>query len=476
MSDPLQSLSITDRELYYRLGWFTRIRWVMGAVALLGLLVNWYVIGVRLSIDNKPATFAPAVNVVLIVLLYNAVFTLLVHIIRARGQINRRLMVQLALAQLLCDMIAVCALAHFTGGVENFFIVLILLPLAIATALLPRSLAYATAAGAAALVNVVAWGELAWGGRPGFWEHVSVAWPTGSVNLYADPLYVLAVSGALTATIFAMVFVATSISKRLRDRESELEKAYRSLRLADDAKSFFMRKAGHEMRAPLAAIHSILDAIVHTSEGLEEKHRRLIGRTQERTAAMMELLDELREYSRLRSAQSVMKVSKVLLSEIVRQTVELFRQHAEGAGVELNCWAHRAVRMDGNEELLREVVTNLVANAIRYTPPGGRIDINLSAMRREAVLVVADTGIGISQEAQENIFKEFYRAPEAKRMVPDGTGLGLAVAKRIVDMHGGRIRSSPRAAGGTVFTVNLPLRQPVEEAPPQEQPLSEPEV
>jgi len=470
----LSDLSITDRELYHRLGWFTRIRWAMGGLALLALMINWHALGMRLSVGGRSATYAPAVNVVLVIFLYNAVFTFLVHVIRARGQINRRLMVQLALGQLLCDMIAVCVLAHFTGGVENFFIAFILIPLAIATALLPKSLAYATAAGAALLVNALAWGELAWGDQPGILQHVAVIWPTGPADLYRDGQYVLQVSGAMTVTIFAMVFVATSISSRLRDREAQLEEAYRSLRLADEAKSFFMRKAGHEMRAPLAAIHSILEAIVHTSQGLEDRHRKLIGRTQKRTAALMDLMDDLREYSRLRSvepAAGAFKASgptsrgkgrlgepgKCELSRIVSETVELFSQHAQTAGVALNCWAHRAVWIEGDEELLREVATNLVANAIQYTPRGGRIDVNLYAARGQAVLVVADTGIGISGEARENIFREFYRSPEARRMVQTGTGLGLVITKRIVDMHGGSIVFAPRAAGGTVFTVRLPL-------------------
>ncbi|MHC4983873.1 MAG: sensor histidine kinase, partial [Planctomycetota bacterium] len=452
MSENLQNLSITDRELFYRLGWFTRIRWAMGALALLALLINWYGLRMRLTIGEERATFAPAVNVVMIIFLYNAAFTFLVHVIRARGTISRPLIVQLALGQLLCDMIAVCVLVHYTGGVENFFIVLILLPLVIATALLPRSLAYATAAGAAALVHLLAWGELTWGDKPGIWQHVNVAWRYGALGLYADPLYVLAVTSALTVTIFAIVFVATSISKRLRDREAELEEAYRSLRLADEAKSFFMRKAGHEMRAPLAAIHSILEAIFHTSRGLENKHRRMIARTQKRTAALMTLVDELREYSRLRSVKSILKVKTCRLSQIVRNTVELFNQHARSAGVAINCWAHREVRVKGDEELLREVVTNLIANAIQYTPRGGRIDVNLSAARGQAALVVTDTGIGISPQARDNIFKDFFRSPEARKMVPNGTGLGLVITKRIVDMHGGTIKFSARAAGGTVFT------------------------
>ena len=136
------------RELSYRLGWFTKVRWLMGAAALLVLLVSWYGLGVRFYSEGEESpTMVPAVNVVLLLFLYNAAFAFLVHIARARSQVTRRLINQLAMAQLVCDMVATCTLVHFTGGVENFFIVLVLLPLVIATELLPKPLAYASAVG-----------------------------------------------------------------------------------------------------------------------------------------------------------------------------------------------------------------------------------------------------------------------------------------------------------------------------------------
>jgi signal transduction histidine kinase len=449
-------LSLRDQELLYRLGWFTRVRWAMGGLALLMVLVSWRVLGMRFTREGEPASPAPAVYVILLVFLYNAAFTFLLHVVRARRQPTRRVMLEMTLGQLACDMIAVSALAHFTGGVENFFIALILVPLVIGTELLPRSLAYATAGVAAVLINAVLWGE-----QQEILPHVSVEWRGAPVALYANPLYVLEVTAALTVTIFAMVFVASSISNRLRAREAELENAYAALRKADETKSFFMRKAGHEMRAPLAAIHSILSAITHTSQGLEPKHRQLIDRTQQRTMAMMTLVDDLRDYSRLRSPDGLLRLARVPLDEVVRDTVELFRQQAADGGVALTC-AAAAVAVEGDRQLLQEVATNLVANAVQYTPAGGAIRVSLAKDHHEATLSVADTGIGISEAAAEKLFDEFYRAPEAKAMMAHGTGLGLAITRRIVQMHGGRVTVDSQPGQGATFTVRVPLRQ----APP----------
>jgi signal transduction histidine kinase len=449
-------LSLRDQELLYRLGWFTRVRWAMGGLALLMVLVSWRVLGMRFTREGEPASPAPAVYVILLVFLYNAAFTFLLHVVRARRQPTRRVMLEMTLGQLACDMIAVSALAHFTGGVENFFIALILVPLVIGTELLPRSLAYATAGVAAVLINAVLWGE-----QQEILPHVSVEWRGAPVALYANPFYVLEVTAALVVTIFATVFVASSISNRLRTREAELENAYAALRKADETKSFFMRKAGHEMRAPLAAIHSILSAITHTSQGLEPKHRQLIDRTQQRTMAMMTLVDDLRDYSRLRSPDGLLRLAKVPLDEVVRDTVELFRQQAADGGVALTC-AAAAVAVEGDRQLLQEVATNLVANAVQYTPAGGAIRVSLAKDHHEATLSVADTGIGISEAAAEKLFDEFYRAPEAKAMMAHGTGLGLAITRRIVEMHGGRISVDSQPNQGATFTVRVPLRQ----APP----------
>ncbi len=455
-ADP-QSLSITDRELLYRLGWFTRVRWAMGGLALFGLLVSWYVLRVRFRLDGEE-TITPAVNVVLGVFFYNAVFTFAVHVFRAIGKITRRLIYGLATGQLVCDMIAACALAHYTGGVENFFIILVLLPLVVTTELLPRKWTYAAAGAAVVLIHALAWGE-----QQGVLKHVHPEWPGRTVGLYADPMYVLEVTAAMTVTIFVTVFAASSISRKLRDREADLEEAYLFLRLADEAKSFFMRKAGHEMRAPLSAIHSILGAIEDTSTVLSPEHRRMIRRTQHRLGGLMRLVDDLRQYSRLRSPTGFLRIRRVSLDAVVRATVELFRQRASSAGVSVTCTT-QPVQLEGDEDLLSEVVTNLVSNAIQYTPAGGKAEVRLRADRQEAVLVVADTGIGISPEASDSIFGEFYRTPEARRMLPEGSGLGLAITRRIVDLHQGRIEFSPQQPRGTVFTVRLPLRHRAEHA------------
>jgi len=448
-------LSITVRELFDRLRWFTYVRWVFGLFCLVLLLVSWRALGIRFRPGDGDPTMVPAVEIILLMFLYNAVFTLVGRMVRSRTQITRSLIEWIALAQILCDLVAICLLIHHTGGVANFFVIIILVPIAVVTELLPQRAAYIAAAVAAAMLNVVGWGE-----QQGILSHVCVeivgkpdAFPA---RLYADPLYVFHVTAALTVTIFAMVFVASTIAARLRQREAELEEAHRQLRAVDEDKSFFMRKAEHEMRAPLGAIHSILDGIAHTSQELGSKQRELIGRAQRRCEGMMELVNDLLKYAQLRAPVGEPVLSRVCVSEIVADVVALLDNRARAAGVALE-YTTETIWLDGDEERLCELVTNLVSNGIQYTPAGGRVDVRLAASDGAAVLTVADTGIGISEKALRKVFDEFYRAPEAKEFFSGGTGLGLAIVSRIAALHGGEIVAARRPERGSIFTVRLPM-------------------
>jgi len=451
-------LTITEQELVERLGWFTHVRWLMAAGTFLLLLFCWYGLGVRFRVVGKPSTLGPAIYVTCVIFIYNAVFTVLVRSFRRGGAFSRRRINLLALGQIACDMIAVTALVHHTGGVANYFVILVLLPMVIASGLLPRALAYLCAAGASVLINALAWGE--YFGVLSY-VHVDLSGGRGDSvvsGLHSDWVYVLQVTGAMSAMSFMMVFIASAISTRLRQRERELEDANRRLHDAHEAKSFFMEKAGHEMRAPLAAIVSILDAVAQDGQAsLTDQQRRLMDRAALRCRALMEMVNDLRRYARLRAApRDVLHAGYLALNELAEQVVELLGTHAAAAGLSLGARAE-PVPITADEELIRQVVINLVTNAIQYTPSGGSVEVVVRLDKPWAVLEVADTGIGLSQTAQRHLFEEFYRSPEAKKIFQDGTGLGLSICKRIIDIHGGQISAQSRPGGGSVFSIRLPL-------------------
>lgn len=451
-------LSVTDRELFERLGWFIHARWVLGVLGLVMLLVSWMVLGIRFQPADGEPTPVPAVVTIAAVFGYNACFNFAYHMTRVRGLVGHMLTVSLALGQILCDIAAICILAHFTGGLENWFIILLLVPVVVATEFLPHATALLAAGAAAAGVHLLGWGEL-----NGFIPHVDVvAESTGSLRkagLYADPYYVLEVTTAMTVTLFAMTIIASTITRRLRQRERELGQAYKRCHLADEAKSFFMRKAGHEMRGPLAATHNILNAIAATGECLDDEQKRLITRATVRLNGFAAMVDDLRRYSRLQSPHDMVHSGPVELGELVTEVAENLQPQAAEANLTLNCDVS-AVYVRADRELLRDVARNLISNAIQYTPASGEIEVTLGRDGGDAVLAVADTGMGLSEAAREHVFEDFYRAPEARKAFPEGTGLGLAICRRITEMHDGSIQARPRETVGTVFEVRLPAVEP----------------
>jgi signal transduction histidine kinase len=170
---------------------------------------------------------------------------------------------------------------------------------------------------------------------------------------------------------------------------------------------------------------------------------------------MLDLIDDLLRYSRLQAATVGQRFEPVDLAQIVRSAADLFRAQAEEKKVGLEVAAVPA-RVLGARDGLIDLVNNLISNAIRYTPSGGRVAVRLASDGARGVLTVSDTGIGIPSDELPRIFDEFFRGEKAKQTVQQGTGLGMTIAKRVVDMHGGRIDVESEVGRGTTFRVTLP--------------------
>lgn len=235
-------------------------------------------------------------------------------------------------------------------------------------------------------------------------------------------------------------------------------RAYRRLEELDQAKSRFVRLVAHELRSPLSAVQSLLDVIMAGYAGqVGEKGIELLARAERRVQFLLLLVNDLLDLAAGRLEPERQARERVDLAALAGRVVELLRARAaeRGVALELEVTAEDHT-LWGVAEHLEGMLTNLVDNAIKYTPPGGRARVALQRQGEELVLTVADTGIGIPQEALEHIFDEFYRAPNARSMEKEGTGLGLAIAKQVIDRHGGRVQVESQVGVGTTFTVRLP--------------------
>jgi signal transduction histidine kinase len=451
--DRHSELTLTEQELFERLGWFTQVRWGAGLSAMVFMAVGWWLFKVRFD-------WVPAVGVVAALFLYNLIFWLWSRRLHRQEGIHKRWIVRVAHAQILCDLVAVAALVHTIGGVENHFVLLFLFPMIVASAFFAPRVAYLYATLAAVLVNAVGWGEYFF---PEALHRPLMVLSNGSAA-QAVPLvapgaaqhgvFVLQVCFVMTFAVYVTVFVAGSIAGRLRLREDQLQAAYHDLRSLEQVKSQFMRKTSHELRSPVGAVQSLLKA-AGGQMAPDAPGRELVDRAVRRSESMLDLIDDLLRYSRLQSATVLDRFEPVELAEIVQAASDLFRTQAEEKQVHLEVRAESAV-VSGVRDSLTDAVNNLLSNAIRYTPAGGRVSVECGCQGGRAALAVSDSGIGIPKDELPRLFEEFFRGQNAKKTVQHGTGLGLTIVKRVVDLHGGHIDVESEVGRGTTFRIRLP--------------------
>jgi signal transduction histidine kinase len=248
------------------------------------------------------------------------------------------------------------------------------------------------------------------------------------------------------------------IAVKSRDEVGALARSFnsmaRQLRQMEATKREFFETVSHELRSPLTSIRGAADLLRDRVPGqLTEQQRRLtdiIGQSSER---LLRLVNQILDMSRLRSGLVGLDRNPLDLAWLVDQVVEELHPRAEEAGVILER-EHFGANFAylGDEERLHQLVVNLGANAIRFTPRGGRVVVRLIDEGSEFELQVEDTGVGIPADALPHIF-DAYRQAHRQR---GGTGLGLAIVRGIVDAHGGRVTAESQPGKGSRFTVLLP--------------------
>jgi len=238
----------------------------------------------------------------------------------------------------------------------------------------------------------------------------------------------------------------------------ENARTYQRLEDLEQAKSDFVFTVAHELKAPVAAIQSILRVLLEGYAGeIFQKQKELIARAERRLIALQGLIRDLLALGALKGALPEAQKTDVILNGIVNRVVEAVQPEVEQKGLELRVEVpDTLVTIKANDDDLERLLSNLLENAVKYTPPKGKVRLQLSLNNNAVRIVVSDTGIGISPESMPRIFEEFYRAKNAKEMGQEGTGLGLSLVKHIVDRYHGEIDVESKVQEGSTFTVTLP--------------------
>ena len=254
-------------------------------------------------------------------------------------------------------------------------------------------------------------------------------------------------------------------SSSLRDREGHVTGAVivlhevTEIRRLEEMRSDFVSNVSHELKTPLAAIKGLVESILEDEEMPETIRRRFLGRVQRQADRLNSLVVDLLSLSRLEREEFLVgEESTVDLHRAILECVETQRPNAEHKGLHLHVeLVSEPVRIVADQESIRQIIDNLLSNAIRYTPSDGHVSIRLSRDDEEARIEVQDTGVGIDPAHHERIFERFYRVDKARSRELGGTGLGLAIVKHVVRRLGGSIGLDSEVGQGSTFTIQVPL-------------------
>ncbi|MFQ5886967.1 MAG: ATP-binding protein, partial [Anaerolineae bacterium] len=415
------ALEYTPEEatLIQRIRYFIDFRWVAAiGVAVLTLVANNIL---RIGFPTLPVYI-----IAIVIALYNLIFWL-----QARGlapedtpDLVERAR-KFAAVQSVVDLLALTALLHFTGGIENPLVFYFVFHITIVSILLPYEAAYSLATLAVLLFCSLIGLEYL-----GIIPHIHLG---GFVpfDLYRQETYILAIIFTFVTVLYISTYMATSIAGELRKRQREvaslrdrclidskvLEETNKNLRELDRLRTYFLGMVSHDLKAPLVAIESYLQVILGGFAGeINEEQREMLDRSSHRIRELLNLVSDLLDVSRIEAGQIAQEFKPMSLSEVIKGSLEDIQAMAKEKEMELRVEVQEKLPViHAAPHRLRQVLNNLLSNAIKFTPPEGLITLSVKDKEDHLQIEVMDTGAGIPSEDLPYIFDEFFRGRDVER-------------------------------------------------------------
>jgi signal transduction histidine kinase len=439
---------ISEKDLVFRIKWFINLRWwaACGVAAILTL--SKYIFKM-----NLPFLSLYIGNIVLFA--YNLFFLYINSTFKKQDISHKNKKVKVwANIQIFLDLSLLSYFIHLAGGPENPFYFYFIFHMVIASIILSNTAAYLQATLAVILLGFIFSGEYF-----GILNHYHLDSVVPEEFCFLTFRYFFIIFIVFISTLYTTVYFATSIVNKMRSGELGLEKANRMLNEKDRIKSKYVETISHDIKASLSAVQSCLNVVLNGLTGpIKAKPREMISRAEYRSRTLLYYVKELWNLSSMRITDEVEKKNILLLSAVEKSAEQLRNMFEEKKlSITVDNEAGNPV-VYANDFLLRELLFNLIQNACKYNTIGGKVSIRIykTSAGDFIRLSVSDTGIGISEDSISRIFDDFYRAKNAKESDREGTGLGLAMAKWIIDSHEWEIEVESELDKGSTFTLIIP--------------------
>jgi signal transduction histidine kinase len=253
---------------------------------------------------------------------------------------------------------------------------------------------------------------------------------------------------------------AAELERKVQQRTEELARANAALREADRRKDEFLATLAHELRNPLAPIRNALE-IMRLANDTGETVRRQRERLERQVAQLVRLVDDLLDVSRITTGKLRLTVEPLTIQEVVEAAIDMSRSQIEKAKLALTTDVpSEPVALTGDRVRLAQVFTNILNNAAKFTEPGGRVWLTVAPGADTVTVTIRDTGVGIPPEVLPVVFALFTQVDRSLNRAQGGLGIGLAIVRRLVEMHQGTVAAHSAGPGtGATFTVTLPTTQ-----------------
>jgi signal transduction histidine kinase len=433
-----------NNRLYKRAHWLITLRWI----AIVGVVFGTYICNRVLAIELQVSALY---SIAILLAGYNVVMLLLLnHFNKGEKEVTCREAKKIINFQISADLLLLTALLHFSGGIENPFVFYFTFHMIIASILLSLRESYFQATFAVLLFGFLVLLE--------YLQFIPHYCLRGFVShcLHRDGPYLVGTFFVFATALYLAVYMTSYIAVRLRRAEQAYKQANLMLEEKDRIKDEYVLRVTHDIKGHLATIQSCLRVVVNRIVGpLDAQHTDLINRAHKRTIKLTNFVKRLLQLTQMRLSNNL-EMESFSLNNTVHSVVETVKTKAEDKSITLKSNVEpSADRIFGNQFSIEEMLTNLLLNSIKYTPESGTVEINATNHGEDILVEVADTGIGIPEGEQKQIFDEFYRASNARNIERDGTGLGLSIVKHIVNRHGGKIEVESKNGCGTKFRLTL---------------------